>query len=556
MRKLLLTLVVAPLLVGIAPRAAVADNDDLAGPDENIDVARRSAPPRDTRPARPSAPPTTSPGEFTVLAAPVPGRVYIDDFRYDELVLEGTAAEVCVGRLLPGAGWTFNELVGRFGGTAGTMYYCRERWDTATDPDCNGQTGNPVTNPSFYSECWSNHAQGRAIDIMVGRTPTGYNATRGRNIVNWLLATDANGNVNANARKLGIQQLLFGDRCWNSDGDRGISSWSSMRECGIGHHDHVHIDMTTDGANGDVSYWGAEPKVDAKLDTQAFWDVHSHWREAISWWHMESRSEEGVGIPPEFDQIIVGDFDRDGLQDETFLWDQQTGNWAVQNWNAGDALTATIGRFSGVYDTFVMGDFDADGFVNDMLVWDHGGTGTFTIVSWQNYLSKARTGGLISPDYDQLVAGDFNADGLNNDLLAWDKHSGLYVVWQGAGWRLTRRRVAYLPNGADVAIVGDWSAGGDLDDVIMWDQDNGRWALYSFIGFTPKRMVAGAWSTAFDVAAPGDYDTDGRVDDLYIYDIGGGYWRIYSFHRTQPTLRTYGQWSRGFDFITVGSFLD
>ncbi len=201
-------------------------------------------------------------GSFTVLAAAP--RPFIDDFKYDELVLEGTAREVCAGRLLTGSGWTFNEIVSRFGGTAGTMYYCRERWDTANDPACNGQNGNPVTNPNFHSTCWSNHARGRAIDVMVGRSGGGYNTSRGLSIVNWLLARDANGNVNANARKLGIQQILFADRCWNSDGDRGIASWYAMRQCGIGHHDHVHLDLTINGANGNVSYWGAAPEVDGQ----------------------------------------------------------------------------------------------------------------------------------------------------------------------------------------------------------------------------------------------------------------------------------------------------
>lgn len=558
LRKLVLLLTLPAFLVVVVPGAVLADSSSASGPDENADVTEPGTAPLDNRPQSSTPAPSAYPpsDNVTVLAANVPGRVYIDDFVYDELVLEGTAREVCVGRLLTGAGWTFNELVSRFGGTAGTMYYCRERWDTATDPACNGQLGNPVTNPNFHSTCWSNHARGRAIDIMVGRTPSGYNATRGRNIINWLLATDANGNVNANARRLGIQQILFSDRCWNSDGDRGIASWTAMRQCGIGHFDHVHIDMTVDGANGNVSYWGAAPRVDGKLDTQVFWDVDSDWREAISWFNMQSRSEEGLAVPPEYDQIIRGDLDRDGLQDETFLWDQDTGRWAVQNWNAGDALTATIGGFARENDTFVMGDFDRDGFMNDMLIWDSDGTGNFTISSWDDYLPKARRGGLIWTEYDDLVAGDFDGDGINNELMAWNKEDGLHVVWQATAWQLKRRRLAHLPPGADQLIVGDWSSGGDLDDVIFWDNDNGRWALYTFINFTPKRMLAGGWSTVFDIAAPGDYDTDGRIDDLYIYDTQAGHWRIYSFHRTAPTLRLNGQWSTGFDVITVGSFLD
>ena len=56
-----------------------------------------------TRRRRPTA-------EMTIFAAAAV-RNPIDDFRYDELVLEGTAREVCAGRLLTGSGWTFNEIV-------------------------------------------------------------------------------------------------------------------------------------------------------------------------------------------------------------------------------------------------------------------------------------------------------------------------------------------------------------------------------------------------------------------------------------------------------------
>ena len=91
-------------------------------------------------------------GDFTIFAATASApRPFTDDFRYDALVLEGTAREVCVGGLHTGPAWAFNEIVSRFGGTAGTMYSCRERWDTANNPDGNGQIGNPATNPNFHS---------------------------------------------------------------------------------------------------------------------------------------------------------------------------------------------------------------------------------------------------------------------------------------------------------------------------------------------------------------------------------------------------------------------
>lgn len=169
--------------------------------------------------------------ESDVTARPIPP--VIEDFRYDKLKTEGTAREVCAGRLRNGTQATFNEVVRRFGGFAGSMYVCRERWDVATNPDCNGTVVNPAASPNFHSTCWSTHAEGRAWDLMVGRVGSGYNRSRGIAVINWLLAPDSAGNVSARARRLGVQQILFADRCWNSDGDRGITTWHAMRECGI-----------------------------------------------------------------------------------------------------------------------------------------------------------------------------------------------------------------------------------------------------------------------------------------------------------------------------------
>ena len=125
----------------------------------------------------------------------------IDDFVYTDLVLEGRRGEVCPGQIRSGTLRAFYEIVDRFGGQAGTMYYCRERWDAINDPDCNGTLVNPRSNPNFQSTCWSNHATGRAFDVMVGGSASsGYNRQRGLSIVNWLLATDAQNSTNANAR--------------------------------------------------------------------------------------------------------------------------------------------------------------------------------------------------------------------------------------------------------------------------------------------------------------------------------------------------------------------
>ncbi len=552
-RKSSLVCLVPLALICLLPSVAGADSDYEGGPDENVDIATPGPRPPDSRPT--SAVPEAADDDGVTIFAAAVARNPIDDFRYDALVLEGTAREVCAGRLLTGSGWTFNEIVSRFGGTAGTMYFCRERWDAANDPACNGQQANPVTSPNFHSTCWSNHAQGRAIDVMVGTVGGGYNSARGRSIVNWLLARDAQGNVNSIARKLGIQQILFADRCWNSDGDRGIASWTAMRQCGIGHHDHVHLDLTTNGANGNVSYWGRAPQWVPKLDTQVLWDRNSAWRQAVSWWNLVASDQEGVSLPPGYDRAIAGDWDGDGIQDEIFLWDINTGNWIVQNWNNGDSLNARIGTLSTVYDEVIAGDWDANGRVNDMILWDRQ-TGNYVVQQWSNYAPIYRGRGTWSRAYDRIFAADLDGNGRVNDTIHWDQTTGAWVASQWASFRSIYRSRGTWSRVYDELIVGDFSAGGDFDEMIMWDRSTGLWVLVSWANFRSVYRRNGYWSTNTNVVAPGDYDDDGRVDDLFIYSGNSGRWTLWSFHRNAQSTRLNGTWLGGYDVISVGSFMD
>ena len=527
-------------LVVLVPTVARADTDYSGGPDENRDLPTPGAVPADTRPSELLTATATADSQMTIFAAAVV-RNPIDDFRYDALVLEGTAREVCAGRLLTGSGWAFNEIVGRFGGSAGTMYFCRERWDTATDPSCNGQQANPVTTPNFFSECWSNHARGRAIDVMVGTVGGGYNTNRGISIVNWLLARDAQGHLNSNARKLGIQQILFADRCWNSDGDRGISSWAAMRECGIGHHDHVHLDLTIDGANGNVSYWGRAPKFAPKLDSQVFWDQHAAWRQAVSWWNLVATDEEGLAVPAGYDRAIVGDWSGDGVQDEVFLWDIHTGNWIVQSWENGDSLNARIGRVTRGYDEIIAGDWDNDGRVDDMMIWDRD-TGNYVapvVVQLRSNVPRSRRLGSMATTSStppiSTVTGESTtcSSGTGRPAGGWSTAS--------SGYRPTYRSTRDLDT--DVRRADrrrlERRRGHGRDDHLgprhgtLGAAQLGRLPAH----LSTQRLV----ERGVDIAAPGDYDTDGRVDDLFIYDAGNGKWAVWSFHRNNPSVRLTGR---------------
>jgi hypothetical protein len=136
-------------------------------------------------------------------------------------------------------------------------YACREINQPGSE-DCDGQW------EPDYSTCWSTHATGRAIDVMVGggmNEPTPEGVALGDEIVSWILAT-RHGHDHYYARTMGIQQILWNQRCWSAqrEDDRHVRSAAEMRVCGIGNHDnHPHLTLSYAGADGLTSWYLAVP---------------------------------------------------------------------------------------------------------------------------------------------------------------------------------------------------------------------------------------------------------------------------------------------------------
>ena len=217
-----------------------------------------------------------APATLVVVADPITFTTPIEPKGlYDPRVDKGTVEQVCFAygrtdddvrqaRLLPGAqaASAFMRTVFLWAGR-GTLGQCREILTSTTNRNCDGQIY-PTLGPGpdlplhFYSDCWSNHAQGRASDFLVGTGSGRTRIRRGTALIEWLLAPDANGNTQARARRLGVQEILFFDRCWESNepDDLDTTTWDELDECDVGHYDHVHLSFTIAGALGLTSGYG------------------------------------------------------------------------------------------------------------------------------------------------------------------------------------------------------------------------------------------------------------------------------------------------------------
>jgi len=120
----------------------------------------------------------------------------------------------------------------------------------------------------------SEHKEGRAVDWMVDwKNPQ--ERADAQAFVDWVTAPGPDGTPAANARRLGIMYIGWGDEMWRAyDTDRG---WTELKGCyslqGSGsdtfcHRDHVHFSMTWDGAAGRTSYWDNTPVLDQPCATK------------------------------------------------------------------------------------------------------------------------------------------------------------------------------------------------------------------------------------------------------------------------------------------------
>ena len=109
----------------------------------------------------------------------------------------------------------------------------------------------------------SEHKEGRAIDWMINQRIPEQNA-QAQSFLNWLLATDENGNEFAMARRLGVMYIGWGDEIWESY----TKEWSELKGCystpepdydTYCHRNHIHISLTWDGAAAQTSFWGGNP---------------------------------------------------------------------------------------------------------------------------------------------------------------------------------------------------------------------------------------------------------------------------------------------------------
>jgi len=194
----------------------------------------------------------------------------------------GSRSDICDGAASRSGRVAFaNDLQARFTGIQSIgQTSCRE---IVSDPPrpCPGRRVEDGT--LVYSTCWSTHADGRALDLMIehdviasarpaigkgagARVATEAGRQVGDQIVEYLLQPIA-GVTSFRARAIGVTQILWHGGCWSAN-NRADRDSSELRPCGINlHWDHPHVTLADAAADADSRFpWFAWRQDAAAID--------------------------------------------------------------------------------------------------------------------------------------------------------------------------------------------------------------------------------------------------------------------------------------------------
>jgi hypothetical protein len=247
-----------------------------------------------------------------------------------------------------------------------------------------------------------------------------------------------------------------------------------------------------------------------------------------------------------YDDLVAGDFDRDGQADDYFLSDRATGRWVILSLVGWTPTYRFGGTLSRGYEQFIVGDFDSDGFANDLMLWDNT-NGAWSILSFNAFRPTFRRSGSYSTGYNTIVVGDWDSDGRSDDAFIWSTVTGFWVVHSFSGFTGTFRGSGRWSAVYDRAYAGDWDRDRARDDMIVWDDDTGRIVVQSFASFRPTFRRAATFSSTLDFGAAADLDNDGNLNEFFVFDRDARQWQVYRLVGFVPFLARAGTFPVSYD---------
>lgn len=202
------------------------------------------------------------------------------------------------------------------------------------------------------------------------------------------------------------------------------------------------------------------------------------------------------------DQIIAGDYDGDGIDDETVFRPSTATFYIIQS----ATLTARIDQFGQTGDNpRIVGDYDGDGR-DDLAVYRAGAQSTWyyktSSVAVFDSVPWGQTGDFPAP-------GDYDGDG-KFDFVVQRPTAGAGVFWKKlSGGSLSNEQFGLASDGV---VPGDYDGDGKTDVAVF--RTTGGFYVWEFepSATAGSTIVSDTWGVSGDLTVQGDYDGDGRTD--------------------------------------------
>ena len=234
-------------------------------------------------------------------------------------------------------------------------------------------------------------------------------------------------------------------------------------------------------------------------------------------------------VGTEWNFLDVGDFNHDGTSD--ILSQRFSDHLLLVHSIINDQVVGAsfLGAIGGDWSFHGVGDFNHDG-TSDLL-WQHDTDGQLLIHTIQNnQVTGASFLGAIGTDWKFLGVGDFNNDG-TSDLLWQHSTDGMLLVHDIQNNQVSGAAfLGAVGSNWHFAGVGDFN-GDHTDDFLMQDE-NGTVRVYDMVNnqVTNSQVLETLPQDAF-IAGVADYTSDGTTDLAIRHDNG-----VYELHQIQNNV--------------------
>ena len=336
------------------------------------------------------------------------------------------------------------------------------------------------TNLGIYNcgESFSYHREGRAFDWGMN-AGNATQAARVNEVLTWLLSTDERGNTHANARRLGIGEIIWNRRIialWSTSS----KTWQSYSGTSP-HTDHVHFSFSWPGALKQTSFHRS--------------------RNSTPLFALSDSLTSSVNTMPQFyygfgaSEVITGDWDG-YLGDGIGLYDPISWKFYLRNApTAGGNADIVISM--GVWgDKPIAGDWDGDG--RDDI-------GVYRPTNQTFYFHMLDGDPAPAPIWygnpgDLPIVGDWNGDGRDEIGVYRPSNITFYKITGGA---------VPFGNAGDIPIVGDWN-GDRIAEIGVYRPSTSTFWFLKVSDTRPETVVSQRYGDPGAIPVIGDFNGNGQ----------------------------------------------